>query len=111
MKNRIGPPNSRGDRPRPGMMSRAPALLKIAVGFALLIVGAVLALPGVPGPGILIMLPGLLLLSEHFVWARKLLDWGKERAGRLRRKASGKRCKTADGQLRASTEAERRNRA
>ena len=104
MKNRINPPKNHGDKPPSGMMSRLPAPLKIAAGFALLIVGGVLALPGVPGPGILIMLPGLLLLSEHFVWARRLRAWGKERVGQLRRRTIRKRCKNANGQLCASTE-------
>jgi uncharacterized protein (TIGR02611 family) len=104
MKNRVSPPKNHGDKPPSGMMSRLPAPLKIVVGFALLIVGAVLALPGVPGPGILIMLLGLLLLGEHFVWARRLLAWGKKKVGQLRRRTIRKRYKNANGQLRASTE-------
>jgi putative transmembrane protein PGPGW len=41
----------------------------------LLIVGAILALPMVPGPGIVVMLLGLGLLSHEFEWARRLRDW------------------------------------
>jgi hypothetical protein len=50
---------------------------RIVGGFLLLITGAVLALPGVPGPGIAFILLGLLILSNHFVWANKLLQWVK----------------------------------
>jgi drug/metabolite transporter (DMT)-like permease len=48
--------------------------LRIVCGFLLLFTGAVLALPGVPGPGIVFILLGLLILSDHFVWANKLLQ-------------------------------------
>ena len=67
------------------MIAHAKAVLKMIAGFALLIVGGILALPGVPGPGILVILFGLVLLSDHFVWAKKALAWGRKRAGRFRR--------------------------
>jgi hypothetical protein len=51
--------------------------LRIVGGFLLLCTGAILALPGVPGPGIAFILLGLLILSDHFVWASKLLQWVK----------------------------------
>lgn len=58
--------------------------LKVLSGFALLLVGTVLALPGVPGPGIPIVLLGLWLLRDRFTWARRAFAWTKEKAGRLR---------------------------
>ena len=51
--------------------------LRIVGGFLLLFAGSILALPGVPGPGIVLILLGLLILSDHFVWANKLLQWVK----------------------------------
>lgn len=69
----IGPTEDRDNAPPLGMMSRLPALLKLVAGFALLFVGAVLAIPGVPGPGIPIMVLGLVLLSDRFSWARRIL--------------------------------------
>jgi len=51
--------------------------LKIGGGFLLLVVGAILALPGVPGPGIPLILLGLLLLSDRFTWAARLLNWAR----------------------------------
>jgi hypothetical protein len=54
-------------------------VLKIATGFGLVIIGLVLALPLVPGPGIPIAVMGLVILSEHFPWAKRIVDWGKEK--------------------------------
>jgi hypothetical protein len=61
--------------------------LKVIAGFGLLIVGGILALPGVPGPGILIIVFGLWLLSDHFAWARKTLAWARAKADQVRQKA------------------------
>jgi hypothetical protein len=56
-----------------------PKHLRIFLGFAALLVGIVLALPLVPGPGIAFILLGLVLLSGHFTWAKRLLDWAKRK--------------------------------
>lgn len=50
---------------------------RIIAGFGLLLIGAILALPLVPGPGIPIMVLGLVILAEHFPWAKRIIDWGK----------------------------------
>jgi hypothetical protein len=57
---------------------------RIGAGFLLLIVGVVLSLPGVPGPGILIVLLGLALLSRHFAWAESAIQWIKRNVARWR---------------------------
>ncbi len=59
--------------------SRWSVTLRIVGGFALLLVGGVLAIPGVPGPGIVLIVADLVLLAEHFDWARRLLDWAKSK--------------------------------
>ena len=51
--------------------------LRLCGGFLALAAGIVLSIPLVPGPGIPLILFGLLLLSDHFVWARKTLDVGQ----------------------------------
>ncbi|MCC7341897.1 MAG: PGPGW domain-containing protein [Bryobacterales bacterium] len=51
--------------------------VRISGGIVLVLVGLILAIPGVPGPGLFIVFLGLVLLAEHFRWARRLLDWGK----------------------------------
>lgn len=47
-------------------IGKAPPSLRIVAGFALLLVGGVLAIPGVPLPGTPLILLGLLVLSNHF---------------------------------------------
>jgi hypothetical protein len=61
--------------------------VRICGGFLALAVGAVLALPLVPGPGIPLMLVGLVLLSDHFTWAKRCLDWAEQKWKHLRTKA------------------------
>ena len=47
---------------------------RIAGGIVLVLVGGVLSLPLVPGPGLLIAFGGLTVLSGEFEWARRLRD-------------------------------------
>jgi hypothetical protein len=49
-----------------------------------LVAGFMMALPGVPGPGIAVMILGLVILSDHFEWARRMLNWAKKKAERIR---------------------------
>jgi len=56
------------------MTSQLKRWLKITAGFALLLAGvAGWILPIVPGWALFI--PGLILLSREFHWARRLLTW------------------------------------
>ena len=72
--------------------SKSPVWIvaKLALAFGLLIVGVVLALPGVPGPGIALILLGLWMLRDHFAWAARAHAWVMQRAEDVRRKAAGK---------------------
>jgi uncharacterized protein (TIGR02611 family) len=63
-------------------------VLRTMLGFLVLAVGLVLAIPGIPGPGIAIMVVGLVILAEHYHWARRLLDWAKAKVDRLRRRSA-----------------------
>ena len=47
-------------------------LCRIIFGIALLILGLVLSLPGIPGPGIVLVVLGFGILSHHFHWAEKI---------------------------------------
>jgi len=47
---------------------------RIALGIALLVIGGILALPLVPGPGLLVMFGGLTVLSTEFAWAGRLRE-------------------------------------
>jgi hypothetical protein len=58
--------------------------LRICGGFLTLLAGLILALPLVPGPGIPLILVGLVLLSDHFPWAKRVLDWAMRKWRQLR---------------------------
>ncbi|HEY6909146.1 MAG TPA: PGPGW domain-containing protein [Myxococcales bacterium] len=49
----------------------------IAGGGILLVTG--IALLVLPGPGVPLIIAGLALLSTQFQWARRLLDWMRQR--------------------------------
>lgn len=57
--------------------------LRVTAGLVLVVVGAVLALPMVPGPGLLLVVGGLALLGQEFHWARRLNQWLRRRAKRM----------------------------
>lgn len=56
-------------------------LAKIVSGFTLIIAGLFMLV--LPGPGIITILGGLALISQEYVWARRLSDWVKARFGRF----------------------------
>ena len=60
--------------------------MRITAGVVVLIVGIVLAVPGVPGPGLLVIFIGLSILAVDFVWARRLKRQIKSHTGRALRK-------------------------
>jgi Putative transmembrane protein (PGPGW) len=47
-------------------------LLRIIFGFALLLAGLALSIPGVPGPGIVVVVLALGVLSRDFHWAERI---------------------------------------
>ena len=60
-----------------------PALRKTAVavaGFAVLVVGV--AFIFLPAPSFMVIPFGFAILAREFAWARRLLDWSKDRARR-----------------------------
>lgn len=54
--------------------------IRIVSGLALLASGLICAIPGVPGPGGAMIIVALLILSDHFVWAKKSLNWMRSKA-------------------------------
>lgn len=61
---------------------QAKRLLKILVGFTLLVLG--IAMVVTPGPGALTIIVALGVLAAEFVWARRLLDRVKQQGIRFR---------------------------
>lgn len=53
--------------------------LGVVCGFLLVSVGFILSIPFVPGPGIPLVVLGLVILSNHFTWAKRFLDWVKRK--------------------------------
>lgn len=53
--------------------------LRVCCGFLALFAGIILAVPLVPGPGIPLIMIGLVLLGDHFVWAKRILNWAKRK--------------------------------
>jgi uncharacterized protein (TIGR02611 family) len=61
------------------------------IGFLVVLAGIVLSLPLVPGPGILVVAIGLMILALEFAWAERLLERAVlqlERAGKMASNAS-----------------------
>jgi uncharacterized protein (TIGR02611 family) len=58
------------------------------VGVALLVAGAAMLV--LPGPGIAVILLGLVVLAREFSWARRVLDWARHRAVRLKDQAKAR---------------------
>ena len=57
------------------------------VGTVVILVGIVLSGPGVPGPGFVVIVFGLAILSTEFVWAERLLQRARAWLERMRDKA------------------------
>ena len=55
------------------------------VGMALLVAGAAMLV--LPGPGIAVILLGLVVLSAEFAWAKRALVWCRQRYAHLRAQA------------------------
>lgn len=49
------------------------------VGVAVIAVGIFLSGPGIPGPGFLVILAGLAVLATEYDWAKRVLEWARER--------------------------------
>ena len=58
------------------------------VGMTLLIAGAAMLV--LPGPGIAVMLLGLVVLSAEFLWAKRVLTWARERFTDLKDQAQAR---------------------
>jgi uncharacterized protein (TIGR02611 family) len=72
-------------------LKNAKRLIKIVVGFTLLLTG--LALLVLPGPGIVVIVLALAILSAEFVWARRLLERLKQQAAAVRDATLGQKPK------------------
>ncbi len=63
-------------------LQQAKRLIKIVVGFTVLLAGVVML--ATPGPGWVAIALGLAILAAEYVWARRLLDHLKKQGGKVR---------------------------
>ena len=59
-------------------IQQARRIIKVVVGFTILLVGCIMLLT--PGPGVATIVGGLAILATEFVWARKLMNRFKKEA-------------------------------
>jgi hypothetical protein len=63
-------------------------ILVAIAGFTVLLLGLALGIPGIPGPGIALVIAGLAILATEFPWARRWLNkvraYGRQAADKLR---------------------------
>ena len=65
------------------------------VGVSLLVAGAAMLV--LPGPGIAVILLGLVVLAREFSWARRALDWARQRFVQLKDQAQARMPGTSQG--------------
>jgi tellurite resistance protein TerC len=64
-------------------LKNAKKILRIAAGIIVLGAGLLLAIPGIPGPGLIVIFIGLSILAVDFVWAHRLKTKMKSQADKL----------------------------
>lgn len=69
-------------KPKITTLQQAKRIIKIVVGFTILIIGLVML--ALPGPAVAVIPAGLGILATEFVWARKLLKRFKDGANNLK---------------------------
>ncbi len=74
-------------------LTQAKRLIKIVFAFTVLAIG--IAMLVLPGPGLLVILSALAILSGEFVWARRLMDRLKAGARRAQDAVVHRRSKSA----------------
>ena len=65
-------------------LKQAKRVISVLVGFTVLLFGVLLTIPGVPGPGFLVIIAGLAILGTEFIWARRLLEKFKDGANNIK---------------------------
>ena len=71
------------------MLQHTVRATRIVIGIVLIILGALLSLPFVPGPGLLLVFGGLTVLSSEFEWARRWKTYLRDQFRRLTGRSHG----------------------
>ena len=64
------------------MIRRLKHVITTVIGFTVIALGAAMLI--LPGPGLVVIALGLVILSAEFVWAKRALDRMKDGAQRVR---------------------------
>ncbi len=73
-------------------------LCRIGAGFLLLLAGLFLSLPGIPGPGIILVVLSFGILSRDFKWAERWHAFLKQKAQDfIHRRKTGKQQEQTNG--------------
>src|SRR5437773_9665331 len=72
------------------LLEHTKRIIRITGGIVVIVVGIILSVPGVPGPGLLVIFAGLSILAVDFVWAHRLKTKMKDTAVKVVDKVRGK---------------------
>ena len=73
------------------LIHHAKRIARITTGVVLVIAGIVLSIPGIPGPGLVVIFIGLSILAIDFVWAHRLKTKIQEKTKAAYDKIRGKK--------------------
>jgi len=72
------------------VVHHAKRVIRITAGIVIVITGLIMSIPGVPGPGLLVVFAGLSILAIDFVWAHRLKTKLQDQAGKIVDKVRGR---------------------
>src|ERR1041385_220895 len=72
------------------LLEHTKRIIRITGGIVVIVLGIILSVPGVPGPGLLVIFAGLSILAVDFVWAHRLKTKMKDTAVKVVDKVRGK---------------------
>ncbi len=75
---------------------RSRRIVVTVSGVALTIVGIVLAVPLVPGPGLLVAIGGIALLASEYDWAKDALNWAQDKSRGSRQRLEARRRRSVE---------------
>jgi len=73
------------------VLHRTLRVSRIVLGAVIMLIGFILSLPLVPGPGLLLVFVGLTVLSNEFEWARRWRDRLRDGVQRVTGRTHGDR--------------------
>jgi hypothetical protein len=72
------------------LLEHTKRIIRVTAAVVVIIVGLILMIPGVPGPGFLVVFAGISILAIDFVWAHRLKTKLKDGAAKAVNRVRGK---------------------